>query len=525
MKPSCAPNPLRFIAALAALGLASAPAQTTVFSDNFDGSGDLDGTTPGVTTGGATWVAADNFKADGSFASTTGGSATLAFAPADGLVYTLDASITGITAAMGDINWIALGFANGQSMTAGSNNRFVNGNDVEGRAWMLARGDNSTNPNATHTLGTTDPAEWVGALANANGGDLELRIVLDTTGGTGNWTATWYAKRPADGSYAEVGSTTTLTSEDIDSVGFAVSNAGVSGTIATFSLTAVPASFSDNFDGDAATDLNGTTPDVTAGGAAWVAASNFKADGSFASATGGSATLAFTPADGFVYTLDASLAGITAAIGDINWIALGFANGQSADGGISYRFVNGNDVEGRAWMLARGDNSSNPNVAHTIGSADPSPWTGALANANGGDLDMRIVLDTTGGTGNWTATWHAKRPADGSYTEVRSTTTLTSEDIDSVGFAVSNTGVSGTIESFSLTSVPGVPDIIDITLDGSGDVVLTLDGSADGLQAQQSDDLAGFSDVDSTAAGNTLTIDSADVDPNGDGADFYRVRN
>jgi hypothetical protein len=77
-----------------------------------------------------------------------------------------------------------------------------------------------------------------------------------------------------------------------------------------------------------------------------------------------------------------------------------------------------------------------------------------LANANGGSLDLRIVLDTTGGTGNWTATWYARRPADGSYTEVRSSTILTTEDIDSVGFAVSSTGVSGAIERFALNAVP-----------------------------------------------------------------------
>ena len=152
-----------------------------------------------------------------------------------------------------------------------------------------------------------------------------------------------------------------------------------------------------------------------------------------------------------VYTLDASVTGIS---GDGNWIALGFANGQSANSGTNYRFVTGSDPEGRAWMLARGDNSANPNVGHTVGTTDPANWAGALANANGGDLDMRIVLDTTGGTGSWTATWYAKRPADGSYTEVRSSTTLPAEDIDSVGLAVSNTGISGTIESFSLNVIP-----------------------------------------------------------------------
>ena len=206
--------------------------------------------------------------------------------------------------------------------------------------------------------------------------------------------------------------------------------------------------FAEDFAGAAATDLNGTTPDQTTGGATWVASPNFNADGSFAGSAG-SATLAFTPVDGLIYTLDASLSGIS---GDGNWIALGFVNGQSMNGGTSSRFVNGNSPEGRAWTLARGDNSANPNVAHTLGSGDPGPWTGTLANANGGALDLRIILDTTGGPGTWTATWLAKRPADAAYLETRTTATLTAADINSVGFAVSNTGISGMLESFSLTS-------------------------------------------------------------------------
>ena len=72
-----------------------------------------------------------------------------------------------------------------------------------------------------------------------------------------------------------------------------------------------------------------------------------------------------------------------------------------------------------------------------------------------------------------------------------------------------------------------VPSIIDIALEVSGDVVLTLDGSVVGLTVQQSKDLApgSFSDVPSTPGANTLTIDAIDVDPEMDGKDFYRVRN
>ena len=56
-------------------------------------------------------------------------------------------------------------------------------------------------------------------------------------------------------------------------------------------------------------------------------------------------------------------------------------------------------------------------------------------------------------------------------------------------------------------------------------MILTLDGPAAGLTVQQSNNLSGFSDIPSTASGNTLTTDAANVDPDANGRDFFRVRN
>lgn len=80
------------------------------------------------------------------------------------------------------------------------------------------------------------------------------------------------------------------------------------------------------------------------------------------------------------------------------------------------------------------------------------------------------------------------------------------------------------IELHITSASGGLPEIVSIEVDGSGDVILTLDGPAVGLVVQQSDELTDFDDVPSTVSGNTLTVDSADTDPNDDGADFYRVR-
>ncbi|NNM29417.1 MAG: hypothetical protein HKO57_07845, partial [Akkermansiaceae bacterium] len=86
---------------------------------------------------------------------------------------------------------------------------------------------------------------------------------------------------------------------------------------------------------------------------------------------------------------------------------------------------------------------------------------------------------------------------------------------------------SGSLNVISGPPASSVPNIVDIAVDGSGNVTLTLDGSEAGLTVQQSDDLTdgSFTDIPATAGPNTFTIDAADADPNADGDDYYRVRN
>ena len=239
--------------------------------------------------------------------------------------------------------------------------------------------------------------------------------------------------------------------------------------------------FSDNFDGPSATDINGLAPDVAPGAETWVAAYQFDADGVIEDGNdiyGGSATLAFTPAQGFTYTLDASFRNFastanTAAV-DSDWVALGFANGQSELDSSNARFTAGL-VKGVAWMLMRGDTSAaNPNFTwlgnDSTGTASGTnvQWA-ALDTSFGADMDMRIVLDTTGGEGTWTATYYAKLAADANYVEVRSATLLLDEaGINSVGISRSNQGFTGQVTSFSLEVSGGVA--IPGDTDGDGDV-------------------------------------------------------
>lgn len=217
--------------------------------------------------------------------------------------------------------------------------------------------------------------------------------------------------------------------------------------------------FQDNFDGSSS-DLNGTTPDTTTGGAAWVAETGFNADGTVTGGGSGSATLAFTPVDGKVYTLDVSF-GATSYTNppDNDWFAIGFSRGQNAGTSSSNRFI-GTTVIGAAWFLQRGPSGgANQTFLGADGSAGNAgtqngvPWA-AQTTLTGGNSDLRLVLDTTGGTNAWTATMYAKGTADGSFSEIRGSTLLASEDINSVGIARSGGDIVGSLTSFSLTEVP-----------------------------------------------------------------------
>jgi hypothetical protein len=67
--------------------------------------------------------------------------------------------------------------------------------------------------------------------------------------------------------------------------------------------------YSDDFSGAGNVNLNGTTPDITPGGETWTANTNYKADGYNADWWDGyqEATLPFTPASGWVYTLSVTV--------------------------------------------------------------------------------------------------------------------------------------------------------------------------------------------------------------------------
>jgi ferric-dicitrate binding protein FerR (iron transport regulator) len=193
--------------------------------------------------------------------------------------------------------------------------------------------------------------------------------------------------------------------------------------------------------------LHQRTPPTSLKETSWVGAPHFKADGKISAGTA-SATLAFKPVDGVVYTLEGSFRGVTSPDGAYPWVGLGFVRGQSTGGNTGDRFVLG-QVTGRAWMLFRGSGAKLENETHDMGDSNPKPWEN-WSTGVGGDIDMRIVLDTTRGFGKWTATWFARRPGTGDYLKVRDTLTLPNEGILSAGIAVSGGHINAKVTDFSL---------------------------------------------------------------------------
>ncbi|BBO30820.1 hypothetical protein [Lacipirellula parvula] len=228
-----------FLALLLTVGGAALADGATIYSHNFGGSNaaPLHGVAPDVDNNGGTnaWAAYSGFKADGTYATNIQRGAFLPFTPAAGNVYALDASFSVNLSASN--TWVALGFAKTvPANVEGAINRFVEGDSI-GRAWTLIRTTTAVNQQFVGG-GTAGASNWA-AAGPSGGGSYDVRIVLDTTAPT--YTATFYAKRPADVAYTQVSSgALNLTAADIGAVGFAQNNGAVTAKISKFSLTSIP---------------------------------------------------------------------------------------------------------------------------------------------------------------------------------------------------------------------------------------------------------------------------------------------
>lgn len=220
---------------LATFGPATANAAGVIYDENFLGSAtdNLNGSTVDVDNSGnnSLWLASSGFKQDGTIPTNVALGGFLPFTPVAGNTYTLSVSFSNVAGT--SVNWLAAGFAKGIPTNAETGpNRFVEGATI-GRAWELYRASNATNPNQSFSGGGTGGAvNWSGGPTN--GGNVDLQVILDTNPAI--WTATYYAKRPTDGTYTLVAPTANLTAQDIGAVGFARNTGDVTGKITNFTL-------------------------------------------------------------------------------------------------------------------------------------------------------------------------------------------------------------------------------------------------------------------------------------------------
>ena len=108
---------------------------------------------------------------------------------------------------------------------------------------------------------------------------------------------------------------------------------------------------------------------------------------------------------------------------------------------------------GTVWALTRaGDASFADQVAHYNVS-------GGAGNVGQGDLDatapstLRITLDTTGGPGNWAASYFVG-DGSGGFTPLGSVADLNAVTIGSVGIGVYNADGAANFQSFELSVIP-----------------------------------------------------------------------
>lgn len=199
-----------------------------IYYDDFNGTGNLNGTTPDITTGGAVWVAGDDFDADGTITyddDSYGDSAYLPFVPEDGYIYTLSATLNAtVGRTNGENDWLAIGFTR---LNSGPEYRFFNDPGSTDRYpvyWGMTRTDQADENDQTFTGLVT-----AGVQDTLTMSEDDIAIVLNTIEDT--WVVSWYYNGILE---------RTVDVDDAHKSYFnyvAMSNARANGTVDDFMLT------------------------------------------------------------------------------------------------------------------------------------------------------------------------------------------------------------------------------------------------------------------------------------------------
>jgi hypothetical protein len=223
-------------------------------------------------------------------------------------------------------------------------------------------------------------------------------------------------------------------------------------SIALFTAGALQAQiilYSDNFNGSAV-NLNGAAPDisvtnVTHGtGGNWTATTGILQNGTLPTGGSNTASLAFKPVDGYLYTLT-----MTTNFADgLGYVGVGFAGlnnttalgANSADGGILWSLTRPLRTSDSVRQEAHADSTGGTGLLSPTGSSTVNPST------------ISVVLDTRDGTGLWDVQYLVGGSALTSFANIG---VAYENKINAVKFSnVSNTGLSNTMQSFQLTVIP-----------------------------------------------------------------------
>ena len=166
------------------------------------------------------------------------------------------------------------------------------------------------------------------------------------------------------------------------------------GTVCQLPATII---FQDDFDGGSGTNLHGTTPDITTGGASWTANSTFKADGSVSTSGGNqaSASLPFTPQAGKIYELTVVFENTT---DNNDWLSAAFCELQDTE----QAFVGLNSY-GTAWhKIDTASGKENLTVAAGMGTDGVESHGSSTGETFPGRVRFQATLDATdSNSANW----------------------------------------------------------------------------------------------------------------------------
>ncbi len=163
--------------------------------------------------------------------------------------------------------------------------------------------------------------------------------------------------------------------------------------------------FQDDFSGSGSSNLNGTTPDVTQGATAWVADTEYKADGTGTASGSNPSIRAYLTLGGLIddnrgnanaiYTLSATVSVASTGNAAI-WHGFGFWDENTP----AENFAS-TPSDGTGWMLRRANNDIQTFLGPRTGGGLTE--TGASPDDVAGTVDLRIVLDLTdwNGSNNW----------------------------------------------------------------------------------------------------------------------------